>query len=147
MADPELLANTHVTLNLGAAGEVEGFYQFDMPSSTLQVPEQFVWDGSGAPQKVTTTGLVQWSPVSGSRYLSKDAASTLWSAYEKAMQDPVGAKETYELNILNKANDPQMTWSLEGAYVSGYSTTAQSAGGSEIASITITISYDNAKPA
>jgi phage tail-like protein len=147
MADPELLVNTHVTLTMGDAGTVEGFYQFDMPSSTLQAPEQFVWDGNGAPQKVTTTALAQWTPVSGSRYLSKDAASTLWGAYEKAIQNPKTAKGEYQLAICDKEGAPQITWSLEGAYVSAYSTTSQSAGGNEIASIKITVTYDNAKPA
>lgn len=145
MADsPQLHANTHVKLNLGAAGEVEGWYRFDMPTSQLNIPEQKVWDGNGAPLNVISTGTVQWNPVSGSRYLSQEAANTLWDAHKNAIEDPNGAREKYTLEICQKDGTVIQGWELEDAYISSYGTTPQDASANTLASINITVKYANA---
>ena len=70
------------------------------PGGPLRLARRLASDGFKAFEAARERGL--------EGIVAKDAASTLWSAYEKAIQDPKGAKETYELNILNKANEPQL---------------------------------------
>jgi len=145
MTPPELHTNTHVDLTLSGGKTVEGFYRFDMPSATLQIPEVFDWDGQGAPRKITTSGIVSWGTISGSCYQTTDYFNTLHDAFKAAIDDPKTAKKDYTLTKKSKTGDTLESWSLKGAFISGFSTSAQEAGGNQVSSIDITIHFDDAE--
>jgi hypothetical protein len=144
MSDPELFTNTHVTVTLGDGTTVEGFFKFDMPRGTLQIPEIMSWDAQGKPIKTTTSGLVSWNPISGSRYQTKEASDKLHDLWKKAIETPKDAKEDYQIEKQTKDGQPLETWTLKGAYISEYGSSAQEAGGNQISTIDVTIHYDDA---
>jgi hypothetical protein len=141
---PELFTNTHVDLELDGGKTIEGFYRFDMPSATLQIPEVHQWDGQGAPLKVTTAGIMSWGTVSGSCYQTADYTQTLWDLFKAAHDDPASAKKDYTLTKKTKTGDTLEQWTLKGSYISGFNTSAQEAGGNQVSSIDITIHFDDA---
>ena len=102
MTPPELHTNTHVDLTLSGGKTVEGFYRFDMPSATLQIPEVFDWDGQGAPRKITTSGIVSWGTISGSCYQTTDYFNTLHDLFKTAIENPATAKQDYTLTKKTK---------------------------------------------
>jgi hypothetical protein len=145
MATPELFTNTHVELTLDGGKTIEGFYRFDMPSGTLQIPEVFDWDAQGAPRKNTTSGIVSWGTISGSCYQTTDYFNTLHDLFKKAIDTPSEAKADYTLTKKTKTGDTLESWTLKGAFISGFGTSAQEAGGNQVSSIDITIHFDDAE--
>ena len=145
MSTPEYHTNTHVELTLDGGKTIEGFYRFDMPSATLQIPEIFDWDGTGAPRKNTTSGIVSWGTVSGSAYQTSDYFNTLHDLFKSAIEDPKTAKKDYTLTKKTKTGDTLEEWTLKGAFISAFSTSAQEAGGNQVSSIDITIHFDDAE--
>lgn len=142
----DLLANTHVSLNLGSAGEVEGWEQFDMPGASLQMLEASVWDATGKPEKTNTSATMTWAPVSGQRPVTQDALSKLHDAMVKAHDTPQET-EDFEISVNDKEGNPVVTWSLESAYISDLKVGNQAAGSADIARINVTITYKNATKA
>ena len=142
---PELFTNTHVELTLDDGKTIEGFYRFDMPSGTLQIPEVFDWDAQGAPRKNTTSGIVSWGTISGSCYQTTDYFNTLHDLFKKAIDTPAEAKADYTLTKKTKTGDTLESWSLKGAFISGFGTSAQEAGGNQVSSVDITIHFDDAE--
>ena len=145
MTPPELHTNTHVDLTLDGGKTIEGFYRFDMPSGTLQIPEVFDWDGQGAPRKITTSGIVSWGTISGSCYQTTDYFNTLHDLFKTAIENPTTAKKDYTLTKKTKTGDTLEQWTLKGSFISGFSTSAQEAGGNQVSSIDITIHFDDAE--
>jgi hypothetical protein len=145
MAVPELHTNTHVELTLDGGKTIEGFYRFDMPSGTIQIPEVFDWDGQGAPRKNTTSGIVSWGTISGSCYQTTEYFDTLHELFKKAIETPADAKADYTLTKKSKTGDTLESWTLKGSFISGFGTSAQEAGGNQVSSIDITIHFDDAE--
>jgi hypothetical protein len=145
MTPPEYHTNTHVELTLDGGKTIEGFYRFDMPSGNLQIPEIFDWAGDGKPRKNTTSGIVTWGTVSGSAYQTTDYFNTLHGLFKSAIDDPKTAKKDYTLTKKTKTGETLEEWTLKGAFISGFSTSAQEAGGNQVSSIDITIHFDDAE--
>jgi len=145
MQAPEYFTNTHVTLTLSGGKTVEGFYRFDMPSGTLQIPEIFDWDGTGKPRKNTTSGIVTWGTVSGSCYQTTDYFNALHAEFKKAIDTPATAKADYTLVKKTKDDKTLETWTLKGAFISGFGTSPTEAGGNQVSSIDITVHFDDAE--
>jgi hypothetical protein len=145
MSLPEIHTNTHIDLDLGDAGNHEGFMECDTPTPTVQMPEIMVWDGQGAPQKVVTSGLVSWAPITATRYHTPDALSTIHQGWESMLQNPNTAKK--EMKIIEKTKDGTIlaTWTLEGAMIEHVETRKQASGGQEVKVIDVRIKFDNAK--
>jgi hypothetical protein len=145
MSLPEIHTNTHIDLDLGSGGNHEGFMECDTPTPTVNMPEIMVWDGQGAPQKVVTSGLVSWGPVTATRYHNADELKTLMDAWKKMLQDPNGAKE--EMKIIEKTKDGTdlATWTLKGAIIEHVETRKQSSGGQEVKVIDVRIKFDDAE--
>src|SRR3712207_6136619 len=117
MSDWQLHTDTHVDLDMGAAGNVEGFKSFTMPHGTIQVADAHYWNNQNQPQKVTTSSIVNWNDLTGVRFQDPAAHQTLWDAWTKAHDDPNGAKENFRVSKKTKDGSDLEIWSLEGALV------------------------------
>jgi hypothetical protein len=144
MSDWQLHTDTHVDLQLGAAGTVEGFKSFDMPIGQTQVADAHYWNAQNQPQKVTTSSIVNWNDLNGVRFQDVDAHNTLHDAWKKAVEDPNGAKENFTVTKKTRDGSDLEIWLLEGALVTSVHSTPAGATASGIAELNITIHYDNA---
>jgi len=137
--------NTHIELDLGASGNVEGFMTCSTPKGTLNIPKTKAWNAQGAPDNAQTTSTVDWSPITATRIHTEEAFKPLWEAWKKGVETPDEAKEDFKLMEKTKDGKLLATWNLKGAYLKSVETSDHDANGHDIKKLTVTIEYDDAE--
>jgi len=137
--------NTHIELDMGSAGNVEGFMTCTTPKGSLNIPKTKAWNAQGAPDNVQTTSSVDWSGITAVRIHTKDEFMKLWEAWKKGVENPDEAKEDYKLMEKTKSGEIIATWNLKGAYLRAVETSDHDANGHDVKKITVHIEFDDAE--
>jgi phage tail-like protein len=117
------------------------FYQCSLPSMTLHTDNFKVWDAQAKPNPLPVGVQASFGDVSLSRGVDSQGALYDWIskvAQKGASQDTV---KDVTLLACDSDGNPVQTWLLKSAYPSSYSAAGLAAGGADVLTEQVTITY------
>lgn len=129
----------------GAESELK-FFQSSMPSANVEIAEVKHFGENGKVAPLSGGGhQVSWNPINMSRYY--DGNTALFDWFKSVVEKGAVTGETKQdptITVMKEDGSPLFMWKLTGAVVTAYSEGEVNAQGEQLATETITLSYEEA---
>jgi|SRR5689334_2319354 phage tail-like protein len=121
------------------------FYQCSLPSMTLSTDTFKVWDAQSKPDPLPVGVQASFGDVSLSRGVDKQGLLYGWIS--KVAQKGASADTVKDVTLLacDSEGNPVQTWLLKAAFPSSYSASGLAAGGSDVLTEQISLTYMEAQ--
>src|SRR5215210_9173099 len=117
------------------------FYQCSLPSMALTTDDFKVWDAQSKPDPLPIGVQASFGDVQLARGVDKQGVLYNWIS--KVAQKGADAETVKDVTLMacDSAGQPVQTWLLKSAYPSSYAASGLAAGGTDVLTESLTITY------
>jgi phage tail-like protein len=141
---PKLNPIAFIKLEMGGIEADALFMSCTLPSGSIHPSDAAVYEMQGGNDAVHTPAKINWSPITLTRGIDSKKSCYDWFIQMAEKGPGPDTQKTCKIELLDAEKNTVMAWSLEQAWISDYSASASEAGGSGVATETMTVSYTKA---